>query len=72
MNDDREVNTSPLTNYNQPKSIVHIEIHSRCCAFYGFGLTYNDMGFLCVSASKESTCNVGYLGSIPGLERSPG
>ena len=72
MNDDREVNTSPLTNYNQPKSIVHIKIHSRCCAFYGFGLMYNDMGFLCGSASKESTCNVGYLGSIPGLERSPG
>ena len=24
------------------------------------------------SAGKESTCNVGDLGSIPGLERSPG
>ena len=24
------------------------------------------------SDSKESTCNVGDLGSIPGLERSPG
>ena len=24
------------------------------------------------SANKESTCNVGDLGSIPGLERSPG
>ena len=24
------------------------------------------------SASKESTCNVGDLGSIPWLERSPG
>ena len=24
------------------------------------------------SASKESTCNEGELGSIPGLERSPG
>ena len=24
------------------------------------------------SASKESTCNVGDLGSIPGLRRSPG
>ena len=30
------------------------------------------MGFPCGSASKESTCNVGDLGSIPGLERSPG
>ena len=30
------------------------------------------LGFPCVSAGKESTCNVGDLGSIPGLGRSPG
>ena len=30
------------------------------------------MGLLCGSAGKESTCNAGDLGSIPGLERSPG
>ena len=30
------------------------------------------MGFPCGSAGKESSCNVGDLGSIPGLERSPG
>ena len=30
------------------------------------------MGFPCGSAGKESTCNVGDLGLIPGLERSPG
>ena len=30
------------------------------------------MGFLCGSAGKESTRNVGNLGSIPGLGRSPG
>ena len=29
-------------------------------------------GFLDSSADKESTCNAGALGSIPGLERSPG
>ena len=29
------------------------------------------MGFLCGSAVKESTCNVGNLGSIPGMGRSP-
>ena len=28
--------------------------------------------FPCGLAGKESTCNVGNLGSIPGLERSPG
>ena len=26
----------------------------------------------CGSAGKESTCNVGDLGSVPGLGRSPG
>ena len=30
------------------------------------------MGFPGDSDGKESTCNVGDLGSIPGLERSPG
>ena len=30
------------------------------------------MLFLCGSAGKESACNVGYLGLIPGLGRSPG
>ena len=29
------------------------------------------LGFPCSSAVKESTCNVGDLGSIPGLGRSP-
>ena len=30
------------------------------------------MGFPWGSAGKESACNVGDLGSIPGLGRSPG
>jgi len=30
------------------------------------------LGFPCDSAGKEPTCNVGDLGSIPGLGRSPG
>ena len=30
------------------------------------------LGFPCGSAGKESTCNVGDLGSIPGLGISPG
>ena len=30
------------------------------------------MGFRCGSAGKGSTCNVGDLGSIPGLGRSSG
>ena len=32
----------------------------------------NIMDFPCGSAGKESACNVGDLGSIPGLGRSPG
>ena len=39
----------------------------------GIGLsTPGFLGFLCSSAGKESTCNMGDLGSIPGLGRSPG
>ena len=30
------------------------------------------MGFPCGSAGKESSCNAGDLGWIPGLGRSPG
>ena len=30
------------------------------------------LGFPRDSTGKESACNEGYLGSIPGLERSPG
>ena len=30
------------------------------------------LGFPCDSTGKESACNVGDLGSIPGLGRSPG
>ena len=29
------------------------------------------LGFLCGSAGKESACNEGDMGSIPGLGRSP-
>ena len=34
-------------------------------------LIFNIMGFPCDSAGKESACNMGDLGSIPGLGRSP-
>ena len=30
------------------------------------------VGFPCGSAGKESACNAGDLGSLPGLRRSPG
>ena len=31
-----------------------------------------DMAFPCGSAGKEAACNVGDLGSIPGMGSSPG
>ena len=34
-------------------------------------LAFSELGFPGGSASKESTCNEGDLGSIPGLRRSP-
>ena len=37
----------------------------------GYPLEYS-LGFPDGSAGKESSCNVGKLGSIPGLGRSPG
>ena len=37
-----------------------------------FTLLYNGSGFPGGSAGKESACNTGDLGLIPGLGRSPG
>ena len=35
-------------------------------------VVWNDLGFPCGLAGKESACNAGDLGLIPGLGRSPG
>ena len=51
-----------------PVSFLGWEIHCRRDRL----LTPVFMGFPCVSPGKESTCNAGDLGSIPGLGRSPG
>ena len=40
------------------------------CKYFYF--TFKMMGFPGGSAAKESACNVGDLGSVPGLGRSPG
>ena len=45
-------------------SSVRILFYLTMCSFI--------MGFPGGSAGKESTCNEGDLGSIPGLGRSPG
>ena len=40
--------------------------------FYTAGGNVNWCSLPCGSAGKESACNTGDLGSIPGLRRSPG
>ena len=42
------------------------------CGRYRIETAFIERGFPCGSAGKESTCNVGDLGSIPGLGRFPG
>ena len=46
--------------------------HSSILAWRIPSLNLGIFGFPCGSAGKESACNVGDLGSIPGMERSPG
>ena len=58
-------------------SCRYLRLYSFFFSFFFFFLlsldTFNSfMLKLCGSAGKESTCNVGDLGSIPGLGRSPG
>ena len=43
-----------------------------CLSFKNIIKVLLTLGFPCGSAGKESTCNVGDLGLIPGLGRSPG
>ena len=59
---------------------VYIEREFHIYIYIGFTdisvyILYFDpscLSFPCGSAGKESTCNAGDLGSIPGLGRSPG
>ena len=61
----------------EAQSNVDLVIKCNCLWFWLHHLTalihtsYN-VGFPSGSADKESACNVGDLGSIPGLGRSPG
>ena len=40
--------------------------------FYQYSLLSVFLGFPCGSAGEASACNMGHLGLIPGLGRSPG
>ena len=57
---------SPLTH----KQYLFQIGNSRTASIIVYAVT--DMGFPHSSISKESACNVGDLGSIPGSERPPG
>ena len=65
-----------LNNIHKAPNIVHKSLSKKCqkeelliCTFCIFSSIF--LGFPCGSAGKESSCNAGDLGSIPGLGRSP-
>ena len=60
-----------VSGVQQSASAICIHI-STLLRFFSFIGHYRVLGFPCGSAGKESACNAGELGSIPGLGRSPG
>ena len=58
-----------ITVVQHSDSVIYIYI---CVCVYIYVHIYIYMGFPGGSDGKESACNVGDLGLIPGLGRSPG
>ena len=59
-------------NGNNGLRLIPFELIFMYIVSYSYNFTLLHMtGFPCGSAGEESTCNVGDLGSIPGLGRSP-
>ena len=54
------------------QSSAEIDVRASLLLVHSVRVTWTLLGFLGGSDGKESTCNAGDLGSIPGLERSPG
>ena len=54
------------------KTIVNELLLLTVCLFYNLRSVFENMDFPGGSAGKESACNAGDLGMIPGLGRSPG
>ena len=52
---------------SQPNTLCSSRDRSAAAA-----ITVHPLGFPCGSADEESACNVGDMGLIPGLERTPG
>ena len=68
---DRLLSNGPLENEKQ----LQASYNSRGLLMWTLEILINSIwgvDFPCGSAGKESTCNVGDLGSIPGLGRYPG
>ena len=60
---------------NNSSAADSVKSNLKCpsnCLFFFLAVGVGGGGFPCGSAGKESACNVGYQGSIPGLGRSPG
>ena len=51
---------------------MHIHFEAIAISHLTVKVKNSHLGFPAVSAGKESTCNAGDLGSIPGLGRSLG
>ena len=58
--------SGPITSWQIDEETVEIVTDFIFVGFIYF------VGFPCSSVGKESACSAGDLGSIPGLERSPG
>ena len=54
------------------KTIVNELLLLTVCLFYNLRSVFENMGFPGASAGKESACNAGDLGVIPGSGRSSG
>ena len=59
--------TPGYSSFCQYFFLIAISFSQQPISYYGFDLHFSNG-----SAGKESACNAGYLGSIPGLGRSSG
>ena len=70
--------SSPITSWKidaeKVKTVIleNIKLNERSQKKIKYHICSIFLGFPCGSAGKESACNAGDLGSIPGLGRSPG
>ena len=65
-------NDKVIENNNSNKKFWHMTRKSIPTSGAFFARNQHPYGLACGSAGKESACNAGDLGSIPGLGRSPG